>query len=95
MAGSVLLTSLFVAWAVVTVAFAGAMFWKSLAGLKEEDVVILDPVEEKQAAEQRQIIARMERLTAWAKRFGIASAALLVLTFGVWLYQGIRSFSGL
>jgi hypothetical protein len=94
MSSSLLLTPLLVVWIAVTVVFVAVMFWKSLVGLKEEDVVILDPAEDRQAAEQQQTIARVERLASWAKRFGIASAALLVLTGGLWLYQGIRSFNG-
>ena len=56
-------TLLFIAWAAVTAAFIAVMIWKSFAGMKEADVVILDPAEDKQAAEQQHVIAKMERLT--------------------------------
>ena len=88
-----LVTVLLVIWGAVTVVFVAVLIWKSLVGFKEEDVVILDPAEASQAAEQEMIIARVERLTLWAKRFGFASLALLLVTGGLWLYRGISAFN--
>ena len=70
------------------------MAWKSLIGMREEDVVILDPAEAKQLAEQQQVIASVERLTFWAKVFGFASLALLLVVGCVWAYRGYIAFSG-
>ncbi|MBS1853787.1 MAG: hypothetical protein JST11_00360 [Acidobacteria bacterium] len=84
---------LVIVWAAVTAAFIAVMFWKAFAGLKEADVVILDPAEDKQANEQQQMIAKMERLTSWAKRFGFASLAMLVVTGGLLVYRIMRAFS--
>jgi hypothetical protein len=41
--------------------------------------VILDPAEAKRAAEQAQVIARVQRLTSWAKGLGFTSLGLLVV----------------
>ena len=87
-------TLLLILWAVVTVAFMAVMAWKSLVGMREEDVVILDPNEANLASEQQRVIATMERLTVWAKTFGFASLALLMLVGGVWAYRGYLAFSG-
>jgi hypothetical protein len=94
MSGVSLLTLLLVVWAAVTLAFATVMTWKSLIGLREEDVVILDPAESKQAEEQQQLVARIERLTTWAKRFGFASLALLLVVGGMYAYRGYLAFNG-
>lgn len=88
-----LVTVLLVIWGAVTVVFVAVLIWKSLVAFKEEDVVILDPAEASQAAEQEMIIARVERLTLWAKRFGFASLALLLVTGGLWLYRGISALN--
>src|SRR5690349_25135767 len=82
-----LLNMLLVVWAAVTAAFLAVMTMKALTGWKEEDVVILDPAEERLAAEQRVIVAKVERLTRWAKCFGFASLALLLTAGGVWFYR--------
>jgi uncharacterized membrane protein len=87
-------TLLLIAWATVTAAFAAVMAWKSMIGFREEDVVILDPAEAKQAEEQQHLIARIERLTRWAKGFGFASLALLLAVGGVWAYRGYVAFNG-
>lgn len=90
---SLLLTLVF-AWAAVTAAFVFVMIWKAVVSPKAEDVVILDPAEDTQAAEQQQRIRRAERLGSWAKRFGFSSLALLLAAGGVWVYQAVRSLNG-
>jgi len=94
MSGASFLTFSWIAWGAVTSVFVLLMIWKSLVGLREDNVVILDPNESKQATEQQQIVARVERVTAWAKRFGFASAALLILAGGIWAYRGYLAFNG-
>ena len=49
-------------------------------------------VEQQLAAEQQEIIARVERLASLAKALGIASAVLLLLAGGIWIYPGIAGF---
>ena len=88
-----LMTTLVILWAAVTAVFVTVMIWKSLVGLQEEDVVILDPAESRQAEEQQLIIAKVERLTLWAKRFGWASATLLLVTGSIWMYRGFVAFN--
>jgi hypothetical protein len=89
----VILSSVLILWAVVTVAFVAVMIWKSFAGLKEEDTLILSAGEAKAAVEQQEIIARVERLASWAKALGIASLVLLLLAGGIWIYPGIAGFN--
>ena len=84
-----LLSSVLILWAAVTVAFVAVMIWKSVAGIKEEDTLLLSEGEAREAAEQEEVIARMERLASWAKVLGIASLVLLLVAAGVWIYPGI------
>jgi hypothetical protein len=44
-------------------------------------------------AEQREIMTRLNRLSPYTKSLGFASALLLVIMAGAWVYQGITSFS--
>jgi hypothetical protein len=89
-----MLTWLSILWAAVTLGFVVVMVWKALAGLKEEDVVILDPAEDALAAEQRETVAKVQRLTVWAKAFGFASLALLILVCGISLARALHGFGG-
>ena len=94
MTGASVLSVSLIAWGAVTAVFVALMIWKSLVGLKEENIVVLDPAEDKQAAEQQQIVARVQRVTAWVKGFGFASGALLLLAGSVWVYRGYLAFTG-
>lgn len=94
MSGASFLTLTLIAWGSVTAVFIALMIWKSLAGMREDNVVILDPAEARQAAEQEIIVAKVERLTLWAKRAGLVSAALLAVTGGIWVYRGVVAFNG-
>ena len=87
-----LMRLLLIIWIVPTAIFVMVMIWRSLVSTKEEDILFLDPVEDKQAAEQKQIVSRVIRLTSYAKILGIASAVLLLAAFGVWIYRGLRNF---
>jgi hypothetical protein len=94
MSGASLLNVIWVVWGVVTAAFVMLLIWKSLAGLKEDGGMILASSEGQQAAEQQQVVARVERITRWAKYLGIASAGLLLVSGGVWVYRGFIAFNG-
>ncbi len=93
MSGS-FLTATWIAWGAVTAVFVALMIWKSLVGMREDNVVILDPAENRQAAEQQVIVARVQRVTAWAKRVGYLSLALLLVSGGIWVYRGYVAFTG-
>lgn len=92
MLGASLLTPILILWAAVTGAFITVLIWRSLVGLREDGFVILDPAEASQAAEQRAIVTKVDRLASWAKGFGFTSLALLVLAGGIWLYRVILAF---
>jgi hypothetical protein len=94
MTGAGVLTVSWIAWGAVTTVFVALMIWKSLVGLREENIVVLDPAEDKQAAEQQAIVAKVQRVTAWAKGFGFASGALLLVAGSVWAYRGYVAFTG-
>jgi hypothetical protein len=89
----VLLTSVLIVWAAVTVAFVAVMIWKSFVGINEEDTLLLSEGEAKEAAEQQELIAKVERLASVAKVLGIASVVLLVVAGGIWIYPGLIGFT--
>jgi len=58
------------------------------------DIVVLDENEQEQAKEMQSTIKKMERLTLMAKRFGLASLALLVINGAIVVYSAIREAYG-
>jgi hypothetical protein len=93
MAGSLLIPIMTI-WGIVTAVFLALVIWKSIIGFREEDIVILDEAEAKQAAEQKVVVAKIEKLAGWVKRFGFASLAFLVLAGGIWVYRAMSVFNG-
>jgi hypothetical protein len=94
MSGASFLTVTWIVWGSVTAVFVALMIWKSLAGMREDNNLVLDPALNRQAAEKEVAASRVERLTTWAKWFGFASAALLMVTGGIWVYRGLIAFNG-
>lgn len=94
MFGASFLTLIWIVWGAVTAAFVALMIWKSVAGLQEDNLVILDAAESRLALEQQAIVAKVQRLTLWAKCFGFTSLALLLVSGGVWVYRGVIAFNG-
>ncbi len=92
MAGTPLLQTLLITWGVITAVFIILMIWRSMVAYGEEDILFLDPVEDKQATEQKKVVTRVVVLTRYAKITGILSAILLLAVFGVWIYRGIATF---
>ena len=86
------LVVLFIVWGAVTAVLAALLIWRAIIGLREVDQVHLDPAEATQEAAERQLITRVERVESYAKGFGWASAALLAVIAGVWIYQGLNAF---
>lgn len=94
MFGASFLTLIWIVWGTVTGVFVALMIWKSVTGLQEDNLVILDAAESRLANEQQAVVAKVQRLTLWAKCFGFASLALLLVSGGVWVYRGIIAFNG-
>jgi len=88
-----LLTALWVLWAVITLVFAGLMIYRSLIGMKEDDQLFLDAAEAQLQAEQQAIVLKLERLGPYIKSLASASALLLILIAGIWIYRGIMGFN--
>jgi hypothetical protein len=84
-------TWLQILWGAITAVFVVLLIWRSLVGMKEEDQIFLDEIEERLATEQRQIITKVNKITSYAKGFGFASAALLLLMTGVWIYRALAA----
>jgi hypothetical protein len=70
--------------------FLGLLIWQSILSNQEDDQLFLDSAEDHMAREQREVVARITRLSRPITTTGIASAALLLVMAGVWLYNGLK-----
>ena len=90
--GATPLTVMLVVWGMVTLVFIGLMIYRSVIGMREEDQLYLSS--SVLEAQQKEIVAKIDRITLYTKAFGWASAVLLLLIAGVSLYQAFTHFQG-
>jgi hypothetical protein len=83
---------LIVVWGVVTAVFLGLLLWRSILTTHEDDQLCIDSGAEHLAQEQRELFAKIGRLSKPITTSGIAAGALLLLIAGMWLYEGLKSF---
>jgi hypothetical protein len=85
-----LLSALWVFWGSITMALAALLIYRSLVAMKEEDQLFLDPAEWQLEREQRSILTQLGKLTPLIRALAVASATLLALIAGIWIYGGVR-----
>jgi hypothetical protein len=85
---------LLISWAAITAALFLLWIYKSRLQDREEDQLFLDAAEEHMAAEQRALVARLIRLNKPMMILGVLSGVLLILCFGVWIWEGLRGLAG-
>ena len=83
---------LLIVWGVVTAVLICAMIYRSTLETREEDQIFLDAAGDSMAQEQRQIVAKIERLGRPIAALAVVSGLILVTIVGMWLYQGFKSF---
>jgi hypothetical protein len=84
------LTAMLVVWGIVTCVFIGLMIYRSVVGMREEDLMHLDS--SVLASQQKEIVAKLDRVAPYTKGFGWASAGMLLLIAGFAVYQAFTRF---
>jgi hypothetical protein len=79
-------------WGVIAATFLALLLWRSLLTTHEDDQLCIDAAGEHAAQEQRELIAKITRLSRPITTSGIAAGALLLVIAGMWLYEGLKSF---
>jgi hypothetical protein len=90
--GSLLLDLLMMTWGVITLVLVVLVVYRGTLSTREDDQIFIDASEQHHYQEQLVIIDRISRLTKPIIALGILSAALLLASAGVWIYQGYSSF---
>lgn len=79
-----------VAWGLVTAVFVVLFIWRSVLSSHEDDQIFLDAAEEHMAREQRELIAKINKLSKPLLGTGILAGALLLVIAGMWLKEGLK-----
>jgi hypothetical protein len=81
-----------VVWGVVTAVFLALVLWRSILTTHEDDQLCIDSAGEHFAEEQRELIAKITKLSKPIITSGVAAGVLLLVIAGMWLYEGLKSF---
>ena len=83
---------LVIVWGVITAVFLALVLWRSLLASHEDDQIFLDAAQEHMAREQRELVAKIMKLSKPIATTGIAAGTLLLVIAGMGLYQGLKNF---
>ena len=83
---------LLIAWAVVTGIFLLLLIWRTLLASHEDDQIFLDSAQDHMAREQRELVAKIMKLSKPITTTGITSGTLLLVIAGMWIYHGLKNF---
>jgi hypothetical protein len=86
------LLGVLVVWGAVTLVLVALLAYRGTLEIREDDQLFLDSAGDSMANEQRQIVARIDKLAKPIKLLMILSILLLVAAFGVFLYEGFNRF---
>ena len=83
---------LLIIWGVVTAIFLALIAWRSVLTSHEDDQIFLDSAEEHMAKEQRELVAKINKLSKPILTSGITSGVLLLVIAGIFVYHGLKNF---
>jgi hypothetical protein len=85
-------TVLLFLWGAVTAVWVVLIIYRGILGQREDDQIFLDKAEERLAQEQRELVAKIERLGKPILILGIFSGVLLLAAAGAFLWPHLETF---
>ncbi len=86
---STTLEMLLIVWGVLTALLLILLIYRSTLSIHEEDQLYLDEAEAHMQKEQDEIHAKLDRIVLPVRVLGGASALLLLMSAGFWIYEGL------
>ncbi|MGA7840332.1 MAG: hypothetical protein WBS17_13810 [Candidatus Acidiferrales bacterium] len=86
------LLGVLVLWGAVTAVLVGLLAYRGTLEIREDDQIFLGRAGDSMANEQREIVARIDKLSKPIKIFMILSIVLLLTALGVFLAEGFKNF---
>jgi hypothetical protein len=86
------LLGILVLWGAVTAVLIGLLAYRGTLEIREDDQIFLGRAGDSMANEQREIVARIDKLSKPIKLLMILSIVLLLVALGVFLFEGFKNF---
>jgi len=84
-----LMTMLLIVWAGLTTVLVILLIYRSTVSMQEDDQLFLSDSETAMQQEQTAILRRLKSLQLPLRLLGGASGLLLLIMFGLWIWQGL------
>jgi hypothetical protein len=82
---------LLIAWGIVTVLLIIVLIYHSTLTMKEDDQLFLDESSTAMATEQRELIAKVDKINPLVKVLGATSGLMILVIAGWAVYIGLNS----
>jgi uncharacterized membrane-anchored protein YhcB (DUF1043 family) len=82
---------LLIAWGIVTGILIVLLIYRSTLTMKEDDQLFLDESSSAMAAEQRELIAKVNKINPLVKVLGASSGLMILVVAGWAVYIGLNS----
>jgi hypothetical protein len=82
---------LLIAWGIVTGILITLLIYRSTLTMKEDDQLFLDESSSGMAAEQRELIAKVNKINPLVKVLGASSGLMMLVIAGWAVYIGLNS----
>ena len=76
----------------MTAVLVGLLAYRGTLEIREDDQIFLDRAGDSMANEQRELVARIDKLSKPIKLLMILSIILLLIALGVFLAEGFKNF---
>ncbi len=84
------MTMLLIVWAGLTTVLVILLIYRSTVAMQEDDQLFLSDTETTMQQEQTAILRRLKSLQTPLRLLGGASGLLLLIMFGLWIWQGLN-----
>jgi uncharacterized membrane-anchored protein YhcB (DUF1043 family) len=78
-------------WGVLTGVLVVLLIYRSTLTMQEDDQLFLDDTKSALEQEQRELIAKVNKLTPFVKILGAASGLMFLVIAGMFIYQGLNN----
>ena len=77
-----------IAWSILTTVLVLLLIYRSTLTMHEDDQLFLSEGESQMQADQDETLRKINKVTPYVRALGAASAVLIVVIAGMWLYNG-------
>jgi hypothetical protein len=84
-----LITLMLIVWAALTTILVILIIYRSTLTMREDDQLFLDDSGSHMELEQKELLAKVNKLSPFVNLLGATSGVLILVIAGMWVYKGL------